>query len=318
MRSAFDICAIDAGQTNVRYLIFDHGQTISCGNTQAGILNFLLPEALQTLRQIIHRIVHQVQEQFGHHRFRVVSIGCSGIAKEREEYTLVLNEFLKAFHDAQVLLENDITLSHIANFQEMPGIILHAGTGAFAFGRDQHGKCLRTGGWGYLLGDQGAGFGLGLSALRAALQALEQTGPETSLKQELLPYFKISQLGHLKTSIYNANFHPAKIADFAKILFQHAEDRDPVALQLVEAGAKQMVQLVHPLLKQLDFERPDITLTGALYTNVNSYYTRCKLLLENQYTAQQVQVTLGTKSILDGALWLGMKTLGMAIVEEKR
>ena len=76
---------------------------------------------------------------------------------------------------------------------------------------------MRTGGWGYLLGDQGAGFGLGLSGIRAALQALEQTGPETSLKDELLPYFGIRHIQYLKTSVYNANFQHRKIADFSKI-----------------------------------------------------------------------------------------------------
>ena len=186
MSSVFDICAIDAGQTRVRYLIFHAGKTMLSGQTDQGITNILLPEALNTLRNNIHSILNRFRETFGQYRFRVVSIGCTGIAKEREEYSIVLNEFTNAFPETAVILENDILVSHIANFEDKPGIILHAGTGAFAFGRDQHGTCKRTGGWGYLLGDEGAGFWLGLSGIRAALQALEQTGPDTSLKEALL------------------------------------------------------------------------------------------------------------------------------------
>ena len=178
---------------------------------------------------------------------------------------------------------------------------------AFAFGRDQHGNSKRTGGWGYLLGDEGAGFGLGLSAIRAALQALEQTGPDTSLKEALLPYFGIRHLTRLKTIVYTANFQH-RIADFSKILFEHAEQDDPVAVQIVNEGAKQMVRLVDPLLKQLDFDHATIALTGALYTNVSAYYHLCKLLLKEQYT-ETVHVKLGEKSILDGAIWLGKKFL---------
>lgn len=308
MSREFDICAIDAGQTGVRYLIVHDGKTVLSDHIAQGITNILLPEALNTLKNTISSILKQFRKKFGQYRFRIVSIGCTGIAKEREDYSIVLKEFTNAFQGTQVILENDILMSHIANFKDKPGIILHAGTGAFAFGRDTHEKCKRTGGWGYLLGDEGSGFGLGLSGIRAALQALEKTGPDTSLKEELLRYFSISQIGHLKTIVYNAKFQYSQIADFSKILFQHAENRDPVALQLVDKGAKNMITLVDPILKHLDFENTTIALTGALYINVSSYYHLCKALLKKQYN-EQVQVKPGKKSILDGALWLGMKNL---------
>jgi N-acetylglucosamine kinase-like BadF-type ATPase len=305
--SVFDICAIDAGQTRVRYLIFHDGKTMLSGQTDQGITNILLPEALNTLKHHIKSMLNQFRKKFGHCRFRIVSIGCTGIAKEREEYSVVLNEFTTAFPETTVILENDILVSHIANFEENPGIILHAGTGAFAFGRDQHGNSMRTGGWGYLLGDEGAGFWLGLSGIRAALQALEQTGPDTSLKEALLTYFGIRRLTCLKTIVYKTNFQH-RIADFSKILFEHAEQDDPVAVQLVNEGAKQMVRLVDPLLKQLDFDHTTIALTGALYINVSAYYHLCKMLLKKTYP-ETVHVKLGEKSILDGAIWLGKKFL---------
>jgi N-acetylglucosamine kinase-like BadF-type ATPase len=303
----FDICAIDAGQTRVRYLIFHAGKTMLSGQTDQGITNILLPEALTTLKHHITSMLEQFRETFGQYRFRVVSIGCTGIAKEREEFSIVLNEFTNAFPETTVILESDILVSHIANFEDKPGIILHAGTGAFAFGKDQHGNSMRTGGWGYLLGDEGAGFWLGLSGIRAALQALEQTGPDTSLKGALLPYFGIHHLTRLKTIVYKANFQH-RIANFSTILFEHAEQDDPVAVQIVNEGAKQMVRLVDPLLKQLDFDHATIALTGALYTNVSAYYHLCKLLLKEQYT-ETVHVKLGENSILDGAIWLGKKFL---------
>jgi N-acetylglucosamine kinase-like BadF-type ATPase len=146
-----------------------------------------------------------------------------------------------------------------------------------------------------------------LSGIRAALQALEQTGPETSLKKALLPYFGICHLAHLKTVVYKTNFQH-RIADFSKMLFEHAEQDDPVALQVVNEGAKQMVRPVAPPLKQLDFDHATIALTGALYTNVSAYYHLCKMLLKKTYP-EKVHVKLGEKSILDGAIWLGEKFL---------
>lgn len=307
MSRELDLCAIDAGRTGVRYLVWHDSQTLLSGQTDSGVTNILLPGALDILRNIIKSILQRFQEAFGPYHVRVVAIGCTGIAKERQEYGIVLNEFSNAFPGATVRLENDIVMSYIANFQDAPGIILHAGTGSFAFGRDAYGASLRTGGWGYLLGDEGAGFGLGLAGIRAALQALEHTGPETSLQDELLPYFGIGRLDHLKTIVYAPDFQQ-RIANFTKIVFQHAERRDPVAAKIVDDGAIHMVTLIAPLLQQLDFNDPAIALTGALYLNVNTYYQRCERLLQERY-GEDVQVIPGAKSILDGALWLGMSML---------
>ena len=71
---------------------------------------------------------------------------------------------------------------------------------------------MRTGGWGYLLGDEGSGFGLGLEAIRAALGAWEKTGPQTDLKDELLPFFDINDPETLKTVVYSKSFQRRRIA----------------------------------------------------------------------------------------------------------
>ena len=57
-----------------------------------------------------------------------------------------------------------------------------AGTGSVVFGENAAGRDVaRTGGWGYVFGDEGSGFGLARDGVRAALDALDDVGPATAL-----------------------------------------------------------------------------------------------------------------------------------------
>ena len=65
----FDICAIDAGQTRVRYLIFHNGKTMLSGQTDQGITNILLPEALNTFR--FRKSIHKTLDKYVTNRIYV-------------------------------------------------------------------------------------------------------------------------------------------------------------------------------------------------------------------------------------------------------
>lgn len=308
MDEVIDLCAIDAGQTNTRYIVLHNGREILSDNTGQGVANILLSGARDSLRKNLNSIVASVQSQLGPCSFRVVSAGYTGISKEREEYRVVSALFREAFVGSRIVLESDIVFCHAANFKGRPGIVLHAGTGAFAYGIDQDGLRMRTGGWGYLLGDEGSGFGLGLEAVRAAINAWEKTGPQTDLKDELLPFFDIGDPQTLKTVVYSSSFQRHRIAEFSRILLEHADRGDSVAGKIVSAGAKKMVKLIEPLIGELHFERPEIALSGALYSRAGSYFERTEALLREKY-GDKATIRPGENNSLPGAVWMGLSEL---------
>ena len=75
-----------------------------------------------------------------------------------------------------VSVANDATLLFAAGTPEGWGLAVVAGTGSIAFALDRAGKDARAGGWGYLLGDEGSAFRLGLLGLRAACRAADGIG----------------------------------------------------------------------------------------------------------------------------------------------
>jgi len=308
MSGILDLCAIDAGQSNTRFLVFDDGKERLEDDTGLGVTNILLSGAKEALRENLDIILQSTRDALGSDRFRMISAGYTGISKEREEYRVVLSILEGFFTGSKIILESDIATSHAANFHGQPGIVLHAGTGAFAYGVDSKGRCLRTGGWGYLLGDEGSGFGLGLQAIQAALGAWEKTAPQTSLKDELLPFFEIDDPQTLKTVVYSQSFQRRRIADFARILLEHADRGDPVAQRIVGAGAGRMVKLTEPIINRLQFENPEAALVGALFVNCPLYFEKTRALLLQRY-GDRLGVRLGERSSLPGALWIGLNAL---------
>ena len=67
-----------------------------------------------------------------------------------------------------------------------PGVVIIAGTGSIAYGRNARSEAARAGGWGYMLGDEGSGYWIGRAALRAVLRDADRRGPATALTRLLL------------------------------------------------------------------------------------------------------------------------------------
>jgi glucosamine kinase len=82
---------------------------------------------------------------------------------------------------ARVAVGDDTDAALAGAFAGGPGVVVIAGTGSGAAGRDAAGRTVRVGGHGYLLGDEGGGYWIGREAVRAALRAADGTGPPTVL-----------------------------------------------------------------------------------------------------------------------------------------
>ena len=82
---------------------------------------------------------------------------------------------------ATVAVGDDTDAALAGAFAGRPGIVVIAGTGSGAAGRDAVGRTVRVGGHGFLLGDEGGGYWIGREAVRAALRAADGTGPPTAL-----------------------------------------------------------------------------------------------------------------------------------------
>lgn len=131
------------------------------------------------------------------------------------------------------------------------GIALISGTGSVAWGRSADGRTARTGGWGYLLGDEGGGYAIAREAVRHALRLSDHGRPADRLTRRLAADCGLAGSGQLLDHFY-ATPERRYWAGRARVVFALAADHDPVAQQLVTAAAADLADLVRPIARFLD------------------------------------------------------------------
>jgi N-acetylglucosamine kinase-like BadF-type ATPase len=146
------------------------------------------------------------------------------------------------------------------------GIVVLAGTGSFALGIDHTGKKVSLGGWGSLAGDEGSGYAIGLSAIKAAITEYDRRGPSTQLTPLIISHFNITDIGELRTRLYQQSNYQQAISTIAPLVLQSACSGDYIAIQIIEQAACDLAQLGIDALNQLnlDLHSDWIALTGGI------------------------------------------------------
>jgi len=137
-----------------------------------------------------------------------------------------------------------------------PGLITIAGTGSIAFGRNASGKTARAGGWGYVFGDEGGGFYIVRQAVRAALRFEEGWGDPTSLRSMFLDATGEPDINDLLHRFYTPEFPRPRVAAFAKLVDDAAENGDAIALEILNDAARELATIAAAVRSQL-FEKAD-------------------------------------------------------------
>lgn len=134
-----------------------------------------------------------------------------------------------------------------------PGLALISGTGCVTFSQNSLGKQMVCGGWGYLLGDEGSGFWIGLQAIKAAIRAQEGSGPATLLKELVMKCLGVSEMRQAQARIYNELISRPEIARLTPLVMELAQAGDLVAGYIVTQAAAELFLLVKAACQQAGF-----------------------------------------------------------------
>ena len=178
-------------------------------------------------------------------RFSASCLGLSGGPEDKES---ILRDILRS--DRTVVTHDALIALSGATAGE-PGLIVIAGTGSIAFGRNASGKTARAGGWGYLFGDEGGGFYIARQALRAALQFEEGWGAPTALSELLLAATSANDINDLMHRFYTPEYPRPRIAAFAKLVDDSAESGDQIARAILADAAHELAGLARAVRGQL-------------------------------------------------------------------
>jgi N-acetylglucosamine kinase-like BadF-type ATPase len=196
---------------------------------------------------------------------------------------------------------NDSFIALRAGVRAPWGVVVIAGTGTVAAGRNNSGNTYRTLGLGRLLGDEGSASDVGEAALRAVARAYVGRGPATTLSDGLCELMGASSVGELLEE-YSRGGEPEW--NVAPLVLIHAGRGDQVAIEIVEWAGAQLGEAARVIASKLgmDSEPYELVMSGGLFHGASE-------LLE-QRIAQEVPTALLTRleaPPVTGALLLALE-----------
>ncbi|MEO8667629.1 MAG: BadF/BadG/BcrA/BcrD ATPase family protein [Bauldia sp.] len=164
---------------------------------------------------------------------------------------------------------SDAYASWLGAFGGADGAILIAGTGSCGLSFTD-GRATEVGGLGSEIGDEGSGMAIGRTAIRRALWALERYGPMTPLAEAVLADPRI---GHdrERAVIWANTARPRDFADFAPLVFDHAERGDPLGSAIIAEAASDLTRLARRLL---ELGPPPIAMVGSVFDRIRPWIDR--------------------------------------------
>jgi N-acetylmuramic acid 6-phosphate etherase len=174
-----------------------------------------------------------------------------------------------------VEVSTDASLLLAAGTPDGWGVAVVAGTGSIAVGQASDGRTARSGGWGYLLGDEGSGYAIGLAALQAVAHMSDGRGEATSLSHSLLEHLRLNEPNELIAAIYQRSLDRSAIAALAPFVLNAAESGDAVAITIAQAGADQLAAAVAATGRRLDLSTAfPLAIAGGLLLASPGYRER--------------------------------------------
>ena len=262
---------VDGGGTQTRAVLIDSGGRVfsGCSSSASNYHHVGLSGAVGSIVQAATRAL----ELSPGTSLGTAFVGCAGIKARRD--AVALHEALareEIFAGVDFTVENDLHNALSGGLAGRHGIALIAGTGSNCLGRDQAGHHFMCGGWGWMVDDRGAGFGLSRDAIYHAARAADGRGPQTVLLPEVLEFLGISEPDELLARLYVDLLTPGQIAAFAPIVMRCAAEGDEVAAGIMRDGADALAELVAATERALDFpEPPDVVFLGGCLTHSPTY-----------------------------------------------
>jgi glucosamine kinase len=256
---------VDGGGTQTTCVIGDEKSVLATATSGASnVVRVGKERARQSLHEAVRNVCSAAKIDI-----RDIRRGCIGLAgAARPEVEETVRGILAEIVGAELEIVGDMVIALQAAFGSGPGVVVIAGTGSIAYGRDNKGQTARVGGWGFQISDEGAGYWIGKVAVMQVMRVHDEH-PDASagLAQHILKAWRLNSVKEL-VPIANATPPP----DFAQLFLPvlcAADAGDPTARALLTRAGTELARLGKLAISRtlLDSDHIPVAMAGGVFRN---------------------------------------------------
>jgi N-acetylglucosamine kinase-like BadF-type ATPase len=253
---------IDGGGTKTTCAVGDESRLLS--QAVAGPSNIVRVGESQARKSLLEA-VRQACQAAGIHPSQVARTCVGGSGAARAEVAAAMRRCLVELISTPVDVVGDMEIALQAAFGEGPGVIVIAGTGSIAYGRDQNGNTARAGGWGFAIGDEGSAHWIGREAVRAVLRASDANEEKASASPLVAALYKAWGVESLADLARAANSNPPP--DFAALFPAIAGSSENLAIHVLTDAGRELSAIAAIVIRRLFVEAVPVhvAITGSVF-----------------------------------------------------
>ena len=295
------VVGIDSGGTKTVGLLADEtGKVLA--KARGGGANLVIHGEL-AVEKVLYQIIEDLEPPGP---VESICLGMAGVDRD-EERELIRGLLRRLGLRQKIRIVNDALIALVAGAPEGIGIVVSAGTGSIAYGVDPSGETARSGGWGYLLGDEGSAFWLGHAAVRQGVRAVDGRGPATTLFDRISEKLDLDVPDGLVKWFYDQELSRDRVAKLASVVQEAADDGDVAANSLLDQAAQHLAKAARAVERKLTFTQDyPLVLAGGVFRACPSLFER----VENNLDLPKAEVIRLDKEPATGAVTLALELVG--------
>src|SRR5881398_2701101 len=240
---------VDGGASKTAALVTD-AEGKSLGDGIAGPSNHLRV-GIETAARNIERAVNKAVVAADVATREIVWAYCGIAGADHPAHRQEVVDSLEIFFPrGNFTVDNDARIALTGAIGFGAGVVVIAGTGSVAFGRNEAGEEARAGGWGPVLGDEGSAYGIARAGLSAVLRAFDGRGPSTMMLDILNHDYQLAA-SEIPRFVYATTTHADDIARYSKLVIEAAEGSDQVANSILHDAGRELGACVVAVAQRL-------------------------------------------------------------------
>lgn len=255
------VCGWDGGGTKTEVLCLSlNGETLA--DAAFGPLNLNGADPERVCATIRDSVGFMASQPGGLAACQALVIGTAGVSN-RAAVALVEQTVREAGYQGPLRLLGDQEIA-LAGAVRGPGAVLVAGTGSICCGRSAQGERARSGGYGYLIDDEGSGYALGRDILKAVVRAADGRGSETALTAMVFDTLHATDISAVITWLYAPQTGKKDVAALAPLLLRALAMQDEAAQAIADHAAAELAALACAVWKRLGLTTGELALNGSI------------------------------------------------------